>query len=292
MNPIGIYYAYWTHDWRADFIPYISRVQRLGFDILEVEAAQVAEMTAVERQRLKDEAQRHRIELTACTASPREADLASADATERRRGVKFLQEQVRAMAATGVRQLGGVAYSWWPGFPPTGMTDKRPARDRSVKGMREVMKVAEDCGVFVNLEVLNRFEQYLLNTAGEGVDYCRRVGSPNCRLLLDVFHMNIEEDSFDGAFRTAGKHLGHVHLGETNRRLPGRGKIPWSEIFQALKRIGYTGPLVMEPFLMPGGDVGRDIRVYRDLRNGLNLDREAARACRFVRSCWEGICRA
>jgi D-psicose/D-tagatose/L-ribulose 3-epimerase len=130
---------------------------------------------------------------------------------------------------------------------------------------------------------VNRFEQYMLNTAAEAVRYVKEVGSPNCTVLLDTFHMNIEEDGFAEAIRTAGKHLGHLHIGETNRRAPGRGKMPWGEIFGALKAIKFKGSVVMEPFLMPGGEVGRDIKVYRDLRDGLNLDREAKRACKFVR---------
>ena len=58
----------------------------------------------------------------------------------------------------------------------------------------------------------------------------------------------------------------------------------WDEIFGALKSIRYKGSVVMEPFLMPGGEVGRDIKVFRDLCGGLNLDKEAARACRFVKA--------
>jgi D-psicose/D-tagatose/L-ribulose 3-epimerase len=100
--------------------------------------------------------------------------------------------------------------------------------------------------------------------------------------------MNIEEDSFAGAIKTAGRHLGHLHIGETNRRAPGRGKMPWGEIFDALKTIRFKGSIVMEPFLMPGGEVGRDIKVFRDLRDGLDLDREAARACAFVKRTISG----
>jgi D-psicose/D-tagatose/L-ribulose 3-epimerase len=134
------------------------------------------------------------------------------------------------------------------------------------------------------MEVVNRFEQYMMNTAAEAVRYVTEVGSPNCTVLLDTFHMNIEEDSFRDAIRTAGKRLGHLHIGETNRRAPGRGKIPWDEVFGAVAEIGFQGSIVMEPFLQPGGEVGRDIKVFRDLRGGLNLDREARRACAFVKA--------
>ena len=150
--------------------------------------------------------------------------------------------------------------------------------------MKEAAKAAEDCGVYFNLEVVNRFEQFIMNTSAEAVDFVKQVGSPNCRILLDCFHMNIEEDSFREAIKTAGSHLGHFHLGETNRRAPGRGRIPWDEIGSVLKEIHYPHALTMEPFLMPGGEVGRDISVFRDLKGSLDLDQEAQRACTFIRS--------
>jgi len=182
----------------------------------------------------------------------------------------------------GHKQLGGIIYSSWPGKLPFG-EEKRRYLDRSVRSMREAITAAEDCDVFFNVEVVNRFEQFLLNTAAEGVSYVRRVGSPHCRVLLDTFHLNIEEDNIRDAIVATGGMLGHFHVGETNRRPPGGGRMPWDEIFGALREIGYTGAITMEPFLMPGGEVGRDISVYRNLRGGLDLDREAGRALKFMR---------
>jgi len=282
MNKIGIYYAYWTHNWDADFVPYVAKVRRLGFDILEVNSGTVTNMPDRERDRLKRAADKAGIELTYCIGLPPRYDIASPDAGVRREGIAFLKRGAEMLRYMGHKQLGGIIYGSWPGKLPFG-DDKRRYLDRSVRSMREVMKVAEDCGVFFNVEVVNRFEQFLLNTAAEAVTYVRRVGSPHCRVLLDTFHLNIEEDSIRDAIVGTGARLGHFHIGETNRRPPGRGRMPWGEVFGALRRIGYTGAITMEPFLMPGGEVGRDISVYRDLRDGLNLDREAGRALRFVR---------
>jgi D-psicose/D-tagatose/L-ribulose 3-epimerase len=134
------------------------------------------------------------------------------------------------------------------------------------------------------VEIVNRFEHFLMNTAAEGIAFAERVGSPNCKIHLDTFHLNIEEDSIGGAIVEAGFWLGHFHLGEPNRRPPGRGRMPWAEIFGALHQINYQGALVMEPFLIPGGDVGRDIAVYRYLPGSDNLDGEAIRSVQFVRS--------
>ena len=99
---------------------------------------------------------------------------------------------------------------------------------------------------------MNRFEHFMMNTAAEGIAFCERVGSPNCKLLLDTFHMSIED--------------------ETNRRPPGEGRIPWPEIFGALREIDYQGAVTMEPFLVPGGEVGRDVSLYRDLLGSADRD--------------------
>ena len=125
--------------------------------------------------------------------------------------------------------------------------------------------------------------QYIMNTAAEAVAYVRQVGHSNCKVLLDSFHLNIEEDSITDAIMTVGPHLGHFHIGETNRRAPGRGRMPWDEIYAALGRVNYQGVVTMEPFIKPGGQVGRDISVYRDLSVGIDLDQEARRALEFTR---------
>ena len=96
-------------------------------------------------------------------------------------------------------------------------------------------------------------KQLHLNAAEEAVAYVQQVGSPNLWILLDTYHMNIEEDSFRGAIRTAGKLLGHLHTGENHRKPPGLGPIPWQEIAAALKEILFHGWVVMEPSLCPAG---------------------------------------
>ncbi len=284
MNQVGIYYAFWTHEWDVDFLPFVSKVKKLGFDILEVNSGAVTEMPNAERDRLKDAARREGIELTGCIGLTKEYDIASEDAAVRRNGIDFLKRQAEMLKYMDAKELGGIIYGAWPGRLPDGVTDRRPYLDRSVAAMKEVMKTVEDCGVVFNIEVVNRFEQFLVNNCEDALDYVQRVGSDHCKILLDTFHMNIEEDSFREAIVRAGDHLGHVHIGETNRRAPGRGRIPWKEVAEALHEINYQGSIVMEPFLMPGGPVGRDIAVYRDMSVGLDLDQEAQRALEFVRA--------
>lgn len=84
-------------------------------------------------------------------------------------------------------------------------------------------------------------------------------------VLLDTYHMNIEEDNIGDAIRIVGDRLTSFHTGDNNRRAPGRGHIDWDEVFKALSDINYKGRIDSEPFVMQGGEVGRDIHVYRDL---------------------------
>ena len=283
MNPIGMHYGYWTQYWGSEPLQFVKRAKKCGFDILEVNAPKVTRMSDAQRDVLKGAIAEAGLSLTYSIGMTADMDLVSEDTATRRKGIAFLQQVARAMKHMGGTVLAGINYSSWPRklLPDE---DKQTLTDRAIEGVREAIKAAEDNDVIFCVEVVNRFEQFIMNTAAEGIAFAERVGSPNCKILLDTFHMNIEEDSLRGSIVEAGKWLGHFHLGETNRRPPGRGRIPWSEIFGALREINYQGAVVMEPFLLPGGEVGRDISVYRDLLGSADLDEEAARSVQFVRS--------
>jgi D-psicose/D-tagatose/L-ribulose 3-epimerase len=283
MNPIGIHYGYWTQSWGSEPLQFVQRARKCGFDILEVNAPKVTLMSEAERDVLKGAVEDAGLNLTYSIGMKGDMDLVSEDAATRKKGVTFLQDVARAMKYMGGTILAGINYSSWPRQLLPG-EDKRILTDRAIEGVREAIKAAEDSDVIFCVEVVNRFEQFIMNTAAEGIAFAERVGSPNCKVLLDTFHMNIEEDSLRGSIIEAGDWLGHFHLGETNRRPPGRGRIPWPEIFSALREINYQGAVVMEPFLLPGGEVGRDISVFRDLLGSADLDEEAARSVKFVRS--------
>ena len=284
MNRIGIYYAYWARDWMVDFHPYVDKVADLGFDQLEVHAGAVAQMSRAERQALKAHADARGLALSYCIGLTRTHDVAAEDGAVRAAGVAYLEQIIRAVGEMGGGGVGGIIYSAWPEQMPTGMLDKRPAMERSIASLRQVAPLAEGLGVVLNVEVVNRFEQYLLNTSAEAIAYVREVDSPNVRLMLDTFHLNIEEDQIGAAIVAAGDLLGHFHIGEANRMPPGRGHMPWNEVVTALRQINYQGAIVMEPFLQVGGEVGRDIRVYRDLSAGRDLDAEARDALAFTRA--------
>ena len=285
MNKIGILYAYWTRDWSVDFHPLIDKAADLGFDVIELHAAVVTDMAHTEREKLKEHAENRSIDLCYCLGLSPKYDIASPDSAIRRNGVRYLQKMATDIGSIGGRMISGIVYGCWPTCLPEGETDTRPYLERSVSSMKEVVKTAEDSQVQFNVEVVNRFEHYLLNTCDQALEYILRVASPNVKIHLDTFHMNIEEDSIGNAVMKAGDYLGHVHIGENNRTPPGSGNghIPWDELILSLKKVNFRDYVVMEPFTTPGGEVGRDIRVYRDLR-GSDPDQEVKHALNFIRT--------
>lgn len=204
--------------------------------------------------------------------------------------VAFYTDILKKLEILDIHTLGGGIYSYWP-VDYTKPIDKEGDWKRSVKNVRTVGKIAQECGVDYCLEVLNRFEGYLLNTCAECRQFVEEVDVPAVKIMLDTFHMNIEEDSMTEAILLAGDRLGHFHVGENNRRLPGKGNLPWYQIGSALRAIGYDKNVVMEPFVKSGGKVGSDIKIWRDLSMGAateQLDRDAAASVAFLRNVFSG----
>lgn len=264
MNKLGIFMNFWEKNWDADHAKYIRKAKEIGFDVLEFQAQPLLEMSDEKIKSLKALADEVGIELTYSLGLDRAYDVSSLDEKVRCGGVEYLQNIVRKMHIGGGTLLSGVSYAGW-GTPDNFLGDKRPYWEQSIKSMKEIIKVAEECGVTYCVEAVNRFETCLINTAKEALDYVAEIDSPNIGVLLDTYHMNIEENNIGDAIRLVGNKLTSFHTGENNRTAPGRGHLDWDEIFGALSDINYKGRIVSEPFVMEGGEVGRDIHVYRNL---------------------------
>ena len=237
----GIYYAYWETEWGGNFVPYVEKCARLGFDVLEVACGAFDRENDAFFHELAAAARGNGMALTGGYGPRKEHDLATADNAQAEQTFRFYADMFRKMELAGIDRLGGALYSYWPAHG-TPQTDKAADTARSARRMQRLADLASDHGITLGMEALNRFEGYLINTAQECIDYVRAVDRPNVKVMLDTFHMNIEEDSLTDAIRRSGKLLGHFHVGEANRRCPGpNGRFDWHAIGQALHDIGYTG---------------------------------------------------
>lgn len=260
----GLLYHYWSRNWACDdYVEVARKIKDAGFDVMEIGGNHLYAMDQAKMDALKNVTQELGLEMSINLGPARDQDLASTDESIRKNGIAFLSEVLKRMDYVGSNMMIGAIYSSWPS-DFSGEINKERAWDLSIESLKEVAKAAEDLSITCSLEVLNRFESYILNTCEESLEYLKRIGSPNMKLLLDTFHMGIEEDSLPGAIRLAGKELGHLHLGEGNRKLPGLGSLNWKEIGAAIRDIDFKGYAVIEPFMNAGGDIAKDIHIWHD----------------------------
>jgi D-psicose/D-tagatose/L-ribulose 3-epimerase len=137
----------------------------------------------------------------------------------------------------------GAPLGVFSGAPPTA-----EEKARSADYLREVAPYADERGVTIVLEYLNRFEMYLTNTAADLAALVREVGHPSVRMMYDTFHAHIEEKDPRAALQECKDVLVHVHLSENDRSTPGAGQVEWEATFAALKEIDYDGWVVIEAF--------------------------------------------
>jgi D-psicose/D-tagatose/L-ribulose 3-epimerase len=181
---------------------------------------------------------------TVSTALPAGINLIDAD--QRAAGVAFLRRVIEHAAALGAKIICG------PLTAPVGEKRGRGVTAAEwascVQGLRDAGAVAADHGITLALEPINRFETFVINTVADGVRLMEEVDQPAVGLLLDTFHMHIEEKNSAAAVRLAGRHLKHFHASENDRGIVGSGQVAWPAVLGALQDCHYTGWIVVESF--------------------------------------------
>ena len=198
----------------------------------------------------------------AAVMSP-DRDLLADDLEDRRHAQRYLERCIEACHTLGATNLVGPMYSAvgrvWQDTPES----RERHLDTLVGQLRELAGYAADRGVVLCIEPLNRFETSFINTAEQAVELVDRVDHRSCGVLLDTFHMGIEEKSLGDAIRRCGPRLNHFHACGNDRGAPGNGHLPWHEVADALDDIGYRGPVVIESFTAQVQSIARAAAVWR-----------------------------
>ncbi len=251
----------WTSPVTTDVLAQLApQVKALGFDWIEIPLESMDDM---DHQRGAQIIHDNGLGVSACAAIGPDRDLIHPEEAIRHNGVDYIRQAIAATQALGGVNLVGPMYSavgrTWQQTPEERARDL----DLLVKTLRELAAYAGDHGVVLCLEPLNRFETSFINLAAQMIEVVDRVDHPACQIMLDTFHMNIEERSLGAAIRAVGPRLRHVHTCENDRGAPGSGHVPWNEVAQALKDIGYAGPLVIESFTPKVKSIARAAAVWR-----------------------------
>ena len=174
----GIYYAYWEKEWEANYVNYTDRVARLGFDILEVGAKPLADYTAAQIKELRDSAKAAGIELTAGYGPSFDHNMGSSDPAIRAGATEWFKRLFDVMGQLDIHAIGGALYSYWP-IDFSKPVYKEEDWKYSVEGTQILSELAAPYDITLNMEVLNRFENHILNTAEEGIQFVKEVGKDN-----------------------------------------------------------------------------------------------------------------
>lgn len=250
MNPIGVISMSYARPFTAAHFPLFARMLRAGMDFVELLVPEEGELDPAAAGAGAREAGLF-VVLAARLSLQR--DLASDDSASHAAGVAYLKHCVDIAVTMGAKIVGGPLYGTplvFAGRAPAPIEEaQRLARiERVVCGLREAGAYAAAHGVVLAIEPLNRFETDFCNTARQGVELVRAVASPAVGIMLDTFHMNMEEDDLAQAIREAGAHLAHFQANENHRGFIGTGHIDWPAICRALAEISYSGPITLEPF--------------------------------------------
>ncbi|MBA2598258.1 MAG: sugar phosphate isomerase/epimerase [Chloroflexia bacterium] len=261
MNPIGVNAWVWVSPPTDAAIAALApRVKAMGFDLLELglenpgdwDPARMAEVFAA-----------NGLGATVCAAMGPGRDLTDPAL------VASTQDYVRTCIDV-VAALGGNVVAG-PLYTPVGKTwqmddaARAATTDRLIAGLTPLAAYAGEHGVRLAIEPLNRFETSFLNTAAQTMEVIDRLDSPAAGVLLDTFHMNIEEKDQAAAIRLVGDKLFHFHACGSDRGAPGADHIAWDTIAPALRDIGYDGPLVIESFTPDNQTIAPAAAIWRSL---------------------------
>ena len=262
MNPIGANTWIWVSPLTDERLAQLApRVRGMGFDVIELQVENPGDW---DPGRAAEVLAEHRLGASLCAVMPPGRDLLGADG-EVAATQDYLRHCVDVAERIGSKTVGGPIYSavgrTWLLDPD----ERRRTIRRLVEALRPVADYAGVHGVRLALEPLNRYETSLINTAEQGLEVVQELDSPALGLLLDTYHMNIEEKSPAAAVRLAGSRLVHVHACGSDRGTPGADHLDWPAIVAALRDASYDGPVCIESFTSENKTIAVAASIWRPL---------------------------
>ncbi|MGC5031204.1 sugar phosphate isomerase/epimerase family protein [Micromonospora sp. DT229] len=243
----------------AELVP---RIARFGFDAVELPIEQPGDWDPA---RTRDLLATHGLSAAGvCAVTPPGRDLVNASPQVVEATAGYLRGCVEAAAALGAPTVGGPVYA------SVGRTWRMTVAERAAcyadfrKALAPVADHAGERGVSIGVEALNRYETSVVNTIEQTLDLIDGL-PPNVGLMIDTYHMNIEEADPYSALAIAGPHLKHVQVSGTNRGAPGADHLDWPRLLAVLATTGYRGAVCIESFTPDNDTIATAASIWRPL---------------------------
>jgi len=225
----------------------VAKMAALGYDGVELA---IRDPNLLDKDRVAQVIAAHHLQVPAIGTGQAYGEeglsFTHAEADVRRRAIKRVQDHIAFAEPYGaVIIIGLIRGRIQPGV----------SREQALAWLQEALSICADYaalrGVRLVVEAINRYETDLIPTAAEGLALLDQVGADNVGLLLDTFHMNIEEASLCASIAQVGKRLFHFHVADSNRWYPGAGHIDFPGVVTALRQAGYAGFISGEMMPLP-----------------------------------------
>jgi len=236
----------WTSPFTTQSINELfPKISKLGFDVVEIA---VEDPALIDIKKVKSALNDHKLKASICGAFGSSRDLTNESKQIQQTGLAYIESCLDICAEMGVDFFGGPMYSA-VGKARMLKPDQRKAEwDLAVKNLQLVCEMAAARNLKIALEPLNRFESDLVNTADDVLRMVNDINHPAACIMLDSFHMSIEERDVEKAIVSAGNKLIHLQVSENYRGAPGTGQTPWNDYRRGLEQIGYDGIVTIESF--------------------------------------------
>lgn len=273
---VSVHMSMFCKTWIDDIAPYLKKVKDLGFDGTEISLFGNSEERINENLSFANELG---LDIICGTGVTADTDPSSENKDVRKKALEYLNLCVDNVASVDGLALNGVLYAPWQDFSDV---PKKTRWNNAAEVLKKVGSRAKEKNININIEVINRYETDFFNTIEEAVEFLKLVDMDNVKLLVDTFHMNIEEDDIYESLDKNISYVGCVHISENHRGVPGTGHIDWKKIVNILKKNNYEGHLDMETFVESGTEVGKALFIW-DEKNRKPFE-EAEKGLNYIHS--------
>jgi D-psicose/D-tagatose/L-ribulose 3-epimerase len=273
----------WTSPFTTASIPELfSKIAAMGFDAVEIAVEDPALIDAnVVKQALKE----YSVQAVVCAAFGPTRDLTSDDPAIHENCFAYIRSCFDLCNILGTSFLAGPMYS------AVGKARMVPAEQRkrewqlAVKNLQIVCEMAAARNLDIALEPLNRFESDLVNTAADVIRLAEDISHPAAKIMLDSFHMNIEEPDIEKAIISAGEKLIHFQVSENYRGTPGTGQTRWDAYKRGLEAVNYEGVISIESFTPENKELAGAVCFWHPMAE--SQDKFASEGLAFLKQLFE-----
>lgn len=273
----------WTSPFTSESIALFPKIKAMGYDAVEIP---IEDPGLIDNALVKRALADHGLSGIACGAFGPSRDLTNEDPAVHETCFEYIRRCFDLCNELNVKFLAGPMYAAVGKARMIPPEQRKREWELAVTNLRKVCQMAATHELAIALEPLNRFESDLVNTAEDVMRLVRDIDHPAARVLLDSFHMTIEERDIEQAFLTVGDALIHVQVSENYRGTPGTGLTPWEAFKKGIEKISYQGAISIESFTPEIKELAGAVCIWKNLAD--NQDDFAADGLTFLQQLFKG----